>query len=218
MLERSDINEEREFFSYEHFYVIYYNFCILDRGDKNYLTPPDLLLYSNGALTNLVVQRIFSGTVSLNNSMEQVIDYCAFVNFLLAEVDKCHPKSIEYWFRIMDLNGDGRISFDEMEQFYNEITANVVRMDMTLMTFSSLINLLRDMISPNSFIYFTLSDLKRSPLLARYFFNTFINWIKHVAQENCLLHSRNETNPQLNDWSCFCKSEYSILVADLLHD
>lgn len=48
MLERADVNEEREFFSYEHFYVIYCNFCILDTGDKNYLTPLDLSLYSNG--------------------------------------------------------------------------------------------------------------------------------------------------------------------------
>lgn len=125
----------------------------------------------------------------------------------------------------MDLNGDGRISFDEMEQFYNEIKANVVRMDMNAIAFSNLINQvnfgfknqrgaklntlmistdvydptissmfkfqLRDMISPNSLTYFTLSDLKQSPPLARYFFNTFINWIKHVTQESCLLHNRN---------------------------
>ncbi|VDP11821.1 unnamed protein product, partial [Onchocerca flexuosa] len=124
MLERADINEEREFFSYEHFYVIYYNFHCLDKCEKHYLTPIDLSFYSNGALTNLVVQRIFSGAVSLNSSVKQTMDYIAFVNFLLAEIDKCHPKSIEYWFRIMDLNGDGRISFDEMKQFYNEIVAN----------------------------------------------------------------------------------------------
>ncbi|EFO18289.1 hypothetical protein LOAG_10206 [Loa loa] len=216
MLESAQVNEEREFFSYEHFYVIYCNFYMLDKDEKNHLTPSDLSLYSNSALTNLVVQRVFSGAVLPNSSMKQTLDYTAFINFLLAEVDKCHPKSIEYWFRIMDLNGDGRISFDEMERFYKEIMANVIRMDMAVITFSNLINMLKDMISPHSSTYFTLSDFKRSPPLARYFFNTFINWIKHIAQESCLPDNRNGVDPQFNDWNRFCKSEYEILVADLL--
>lgn len=168
----------------------------------------------------MVVQRIFSGAVSLNSSMKQAIDYIAFVNFLLAEVDKCHPKSIEYWFRIMDLNGDGRISFDEMEQFYNEIVANVIRMGMDVITFNNLINMLKDMIPSHSSTYFTLSDLKRSPPMARYFFNTFINWVKHIAQESCPVDNRNRfmqgMDPQFSDWNRFCKMEYKILVADLL--
>lgn len=50
----------------------------------------------------------------------------------------------------MDLNGDGRISFDEMEQFYNEIVANVIRVDMDVITFSNLINMVK------SFFFFLL--------------------------------------------------------------
>uniref|UniRef100_A0A0R3RWQ0 DUF223 domain-containing protein n=1 Tax=Elaeophora elaphi TaxID=1147741 RepID=A0A0R3RWQ0_9BILA len=53
------VNERSEFFRYEHFYVIYCNFYLLDKDEKNYLTPFDISLYSNSALTNLVVQRIF---------------------------------------------------------------------------------------------------------------------------------------------------------------
>lgn len=41
----------------------------------------------------------------------------------------------------MDLNGDGRISFDEMERFYSEIVANVVRMDMDVLIFNNLVNM-----------------------------------------------------------------------------
>ncbi|KAL3982756.1 EF-hand domain pair family protein [Acanthocheilonema viteae] len=214
-LEKVDVNEEREFFSYEHFYVIYYNFYLLDKDKKNYLTPFDLSLYSNCALTNLVVERIFSGAVSPNCSMKQIMDYIAFVNFLLAEVDKCHPKSIEYWFRIMDLNGDGRISFDEMERFYNEIVANVVNMDVDTLIFNNLVNMLKDMISPHSPTYFTLSDLKRSPSLARYFFDTFTNWMKHIAQESCKPVRRNVANSRFSDWNRYCKSKYEILRAKL---
>lgn len=48
MLERAGVNEEREFFSYEHFYVIFCNFYMLDTGEKDHLTPFDLSRYSNG--------------------------------------------------------------------------------------------------------------------------------------------------------------------------
>jgi len=41
-----------------------------------------------------------------------------FVCFLLAEEDKRHPTSVEYWFRCIDLDGDGQISLYEMEYFY----------------------------------------------------------------------------------------------------
>uniref|UniRef100_A0A0R3RWQ1 SPK domain-containing protein n=1 Tax=Elaeophora elaphi TaxID=1147741 RepID=A0A0R3RWQ1_9BILA len=106
---------------------------------------------------------------------------------------------------------NGRISFDEMERLYDEIIANVIRMDMDILIFSNLIKMLKDMISPHSSTYFTLSDLKRSPPLPRYFFNTFINRIKHVTQESCLPDERN-----FSDWNHFCKSKYEILIADLL--
>jgi len=44
-----------------------------------------------------------------------------FVCFLLAEEDKRDPTSLEYWFRCVDLDGDGQISLYEMEHFYEVI-------------------------------------------------------------------------------------------------
>ena len=40
--------------------------------------------------------------------------------FLLCEEDKTNPLSLAYWFRIVDLNGDGIITPDEMLVFYTE--------------------------------------------------------------------------------------------------
>lgn len=57
MLERAEVNEEREFFSYEHFYVIYCNFYMLDKGEKNYLTPFDLSLYSNSGKFLVMIEK-----------------------------------------------------------------------------------------------------------------------------------------------------------------
>lgn len=48
------------------------------------------------------------------------MSYAEFVWFLLSEEDKRHPRSIEYWFRCMDLDGDGYLSMFELEYFYSE--------------------------------------------------------------------------------------------------
>lgn len=34
--------------------------------------------------------------------------------------DKSTPTAIEYWFRIMDLDGDGVLSMYELEEFYSQ--------------------------------------------------------------------------------------------------
>lgn len=48
------------------------------------------------------------------------MSYTDFVWFLLSEEDKRHPTAIEYWFRCMDLDGDGFLSMYELEYFYEE--------------------------------------------------------------------------------------------------
>lgn len=48
------------------------------------------------------------------------MSYTEFVWFLLAEEDKVHATAIEYWFRCMDLDGDGILSMYELEYFYEE--------------------------------------------------------------------------------------------------
>ena len=47
-----------------------------------------------------------------------ILTYSDFIRFLLAEEDKSHPTAIEYWFRVMDIDGDGYISLYELEYFY----------------------------------------------------------------------------------------------------
>lgn len=48
------------------------------------------------------------------------MSYTEFVWFLLSEEDKLHPTAIEYWFRCMDMDGDGYLSMYELEYFYEE--------------------------------------------------------------------------------------------------
>lgn len=46
--------------------------------------------------------------------------YQEFVFFLISEEDKRQETAVEYWFRCLDLDGDGHLSLFELEYFYEE--------------------------------------------------------------------------------------------------
>lgn len=75
------------------------------------------------ALSSRIIDRIFSGCVTRGqrkNPHDEKMSYTEFVWFLLSEEDKLHPTAIEYWFRCMDMDGDGYLSMFELEYFYEE--------------------------------------------------------------------------------------------------
>lgn len=83
---------------------------------------------SFAALSSRMIERIFSGCVTRGRGRQNAqngqnasrMSYTDFVWFLLAEEDKNHATAIEYWFRCMDIDGDGILSMYELEYFYEE--------------------------------------------------------------------------------------------------
>jgi serine/threonine-protein phosphatase 2A regulatory subunit B'' len=130
-----DINKIPDYYSYENFYVVYCKFWELDTDHDMIISREDMRQHSNGAITDAIIDRVFSGAVMrtppelrttkgkgpCRDQPTETIGFEDFVCFLLAEEDKKHPTSQEYWFRILDMDGDGVISLYEMEYFYREI-------------------------------------------------------------------------------------------------
>jgi Ca2+-binding EF-hand superfamily protein len=147
--ETDDISTVLRFFSYEHFYVVYCRFWDLDEDKDMLISPQDLeKYYLENAVNTLVIERVFKGagrrlTCGTRNKM----NYDDFVWFCLSEEDKSSPRSIRYWFRVLDLDGDGIISGFELEEFYAHTRMRLEQLMGEAITFTDVMCQVSDMLS-----------------------------------------------------------------------
>lgn len=82
----------------------------------------NLQRYDHGRMTNAILQRVIQGCGKPleKGTKSKLMTYEDFIWFLLSAEDKRTPQAIEYWFRCLDLDGDGIISLHEIRYFYEE--------------------------------------------------------------------------------------------------
>ena len=197
-----DINEERTFFSYEHFYVIYCKFWELDDDHDFELSLADLLRYGNYALSRRAAMRVFD--MRREPTSHGGMGYSDFVWFLLAEEDKEAPSACSFWFRVLDTDGDGQVSLDEMAHFYAEQQARLREVSQEAVATSDVMGQLLDALKPRGLAdlpwrgglrlgvpgatSFTLRDMRASGLCA-VVVNTLCNLHKFLALEARDVHA-----------------------------
>ncbi|NWX91788.1 P2R3A phosphatase, partial [Nothoprocta pentlandii] len=217
--EEDDINQITDYFSYEHFYVIYCKFWELDTDHDLYISQKDLARYSDQALSNRIIERIFSGAVVRGNEVQKEgrMSYADFVWLLISEEDKRSATSIEYWFRCMDLDGDGVLSMYELEYFYEEQCERMEVMGIEPLPFHDLLCQMLDLVKPERDGKVTLRDLKRCRM-AHVFYNTFFNLEKYLDNEQrdpfAVQKDIENDSPEPSDWDRYAAEEYEILVAE----
>lgn len=120
--EEPDINSVRDYFSYEHFYVIYCTFWDLDGNEHDFLIDKeDFSKYDHRALSKKAVDRIFAQVPrKFKSEHPDKMGTEDFLWYLLSEEDKTNRTSIEYWFKVVDLDNNGIITPHEMQYFYDD--------------------------------------------------------------------------------------------------
>ncbi|XP_062982396.1 serine/threonine-protein phosphatase 2A regulatory subunit B'' subunit beta isoform X2 [Elgaria multicarinata webbii] len=217
--EEVDINQLTEYFSYEHFYVIYCKFWELDTDHDLYIDPKDLARHNDHAISNRMIERIFSGAVTRGRKVQKEgkISYADFVWFLISEEDKKTTTSIEYWFRCMDLDGDGVLSMYELQYFYEEQCQKLDNMAIEPLPFEDCLCQMLDLVKPECEGKITLHDLKKCKM-ANVFFDTFFNIEKYLDHEQkdqfSMLRGTENENQEMTDWEKYAAEEYDVLVAE----
>ncbi|XP_053563724.1 serine/threonine-protein phosphatase 2A regulatory subunit B'' subunit beta isoform X2 [Bombina bombina] len=219
LLDEEDINQSTDYFSYEHFYVIYCKFWELDTDHDLYIDQKDLARHNDHAVSSRILERIFSGAVTRGRQVQKEgkINYADFVWFLLSEEDKKTSISIEYWFRCMDLDGDGVLSMYELEYFYEEQCQKMESMAIEPLPFEDCLCQMLDLVKPKCEGKITLHDLKKCKQ-AYLFFDTFLNLEKYLDHEQkdpfSILRVGENEGQELSDWEKYAADEYAILVAE----
>ncbi|KAL1340224.1 serine/threonine protein phosphatase 2A regulatory subunit B''beta-like isoform X1 [Arachis stenosperma] len=209
--EEEDINKVLRYFSYEHFYVIYCKFWELDTDHDFFIDRENLIKYGNHSLTYRIVDRIFSQVPrKFTSKVEGKMNYEDFVYFILAEEDKSSEPSLEYWFRCIDLDGNGVLTPNEMLFFYEEQLHRMECMAQEPVLFEDILCQIVDMIGPEQNEGFiTLRDVKGSKLSGNVF-NILFNLNKFIAFEtrDPFLIRQEREDPSMTEWDRFAHREY----------
>ncbi|GAY60742.1 EF hand family protein expressed [Citrus sinensis] len=208
--EEEDINKVLKYFSYEHFYVIYCKFWELDTDHDFFIDKENLIRYGNHALTYRIVDRIFSQVPrKFTSKVVGKMCYEDFVYFMLSEEDKSSEPALEYWFRCIDLDGNGLLTPNELQYLYEEQLHRMECMAQEPVLFEDVLCQIVDMIGPENQGYITLRDLKGCKLSGNVF-NILFNLNKFIAFESRdpFLIRQERENPTLTEWDRFAHREY----------
>lgn len=204
-----DTNNEINFFAYEHFYVLYCKFWELDTDRDGMLSKEDLMAYGDGCLTEFIVDRIMGGNgKKLTGKFPGMMSYEDFIWFCLSEEDKTTPVAQEYWFRCVDIDGDGVLSLYELEQVFAEQKERIKQYDPEI-SFGDVHCQIIDMLKPKNRDAITLSDIKKSKM-SPVFFNILFNLTKFFVVEQKGTLGSNGTNI----WAQYAKEEYQRLISE----
>lgn len=213
-----DIDNERRFFSYAHFYVLYYKFCELDTNHDLQLDMNDLMRYGNYSLTTHIVSRIFFCHTRPLNAFDDggYMSYSNFVRFCLCEEDKTRNASIDYWFRCIDLDGDGVITLFEMEYFYKEQLLRMSNLGHKPVQLKDMFRQMVEMIDlKTQSVSITSMDLKRCGLAGDFYNNLFnLNKSFAVGGRDLSRIRQKHATPNWTDWDRFAALEYRRLRAE----
>ena len=90
----------------------------MDLDNDNVLGREEFLEYDEGRLTPKLVNRIFQ----LNIQDSRKMSYWDWVIFLLADIDKSCPSSLEFWFPVLTMSSttENKLSIHDLHQFYKD--------------------------------------------------------------------------------------------------
>lgn len=222
-LDAKDVNLVLDYFSYEHFYVLYCKFWELDTDRDLLVGYEDLCNYGQGSVVTGVIKRVVEGYGRpLSSGVPGKLDFEDFVYFCLSEEDKNSEPAVLYWFKVLDTDEDGVLSGYEMMVFFEENQQRFLEFSDSPegdISYEDTMCQMLDMIGFDRVKVHkcgvTLGDLRSCPTPAN-FFNMIFNASKFMLFEHRDPFGEHQMRlrPEKTDWDRFARAEYDRMAAE----
>lgn len=141
--------------------MLYCRFWELDTDHDFFIDKDDFSRYEGHALSRKAVDRIFEQIPrKFKSTVKDKMNYEDFVWFMLSEEDKTTIRSIQYWFKVIDLDDNRIITPHEMEYFYEEQVHRLEYLNHEPIMFVDLLCQMNDLIKPKYEGHFEYEELK----------------------------------------------------------
>lgn len=164
--------------------MLYCRFWELDTDHDFFIDKDDFSRYEGHALSRKAVDRIFEQVPrKFKSTVKDKMNYEDFVWFMLSEEDKSSPRSINYWFKVIDLDDNKIITPHEMEYFYEEQVHRLEYLNHEPILFLDLLCQMNDLVKPSYEGHFKYEEIRRISSAVGIFFNCLVNLNKFIAYE-----------------------------------
>jgi serine/threonine-protein phosphatase 2A regulatory subunit B'' len=225
----TDINQVNDYFSYEHFYVLYCKFWELDKDRDFFLSRADL-----GALANItapVLDRVYAQagkrfvTTTLRSPAipaTSAMGYEDFIFFFLASEDKTVPAALRYWFNVCDLDGDGALTSADLRPFFAAQAEQLATRSPEVVKPEDVLCQFADLLHPSRPGRIVLGDFLNPERvkLTGVFFNALFDVEKFIRFESRVpIYVKQGENYEANhvQWSACAPPRRALTVADPSH-
>nr|CCC93106.1 unnamed protein product [Trypanosoma congolense IL3000] len=222
-VDEKDVNVVLRYFSYEHFYVLYCKFWELDTDRDQLVGYSDMCKYGQGAICTSVIKRVVEGAGRpLTSGKQGKLDFEDFVYFCLSEEDKNSRSAVYYWFKVLDVDGDGVLSGFELYEFFQENQQRFLEYlecPESDLSYSDMMCQMMDMLGFSDVrdekCGLTLSDLHSCATPAN-FFNMVFNAPKFMLFEHRdpFFEHQQKVRPEKTEWDRFARAEYDRMASE----
>ena len=126
-----------------------------------------------------IIDRIFTKNL-VRRTDGDCLDDIEMMWLLFAMIGTDELQTSEYWFRVLDVQSTGVLSFTELENFYADITILLDKYDVIAQPYSTVITHFIDILGTDEW---TLGSFKRNIKIVHKVLNGFISALRFLEQE-----------------------------------
>ncbi|CAH1791111.1 unnamed protein product [Owenia fusiformis] len=147
--------QESNWFSAPSALRVYGQYLNLDKDHNGMLSKEELARYGTGTLTDVFLDRVFQECLTYDGEM----DYKTYLDFVLALENRKEPQSLQYLFRLLDVQNRGYLNVFALNFFFRAIQEQMKVHGQEPVSFEDVKDEIFDMVKPADPLKITLQDL-----------------------------------------------------------